>query len=182
MRNIPFIALLFSLLTVSGCATQLAKPINQKIDNNPSLMQVKNNVESYQNTMVRWGGAIAGTFNEEQNTLIEIVSRPLDAQGRPRESDDTQGRFIARVNGFLDPVVFSSGRELTVVGKITGHEKRMIDSYEYDYVTVAVDTFKLWPVIDKRQYNHYDPFWYGPWYPYYRWPYHYPRWHRHKAK
>ncbi|MDX1811182.1 MAG: Slp family lipoprotein [Gammaproteobacteria bacterium] len=164
------------ILVMSGCATHLAKPIDEEIQNIPNLLEVKNNSKDYVGTRIRWGGVIAGVHNEASDTLVEIVSRPLDGQGRPTDSDTTYGRFIAKISGFLDPVVYAAGREITVVGSILGLETRPIDKYQYQYISVNVDTFLLWPPLEENIY-YYDPYWYGPWYPYYR-PYYYP--HRHR--
>ncbi len=172
MYNIfRFTTLIFIVTSLLACATQLAKPINEAIENNPDLGQVRVNVEAYQGKRVRWGGVIASVHNEANQTVIEIVSRPLDSRGKPVDTDRSAGRFVARVKGFLDPVVYAPGRKITVVGSILGAEKRKIDAYEYQYVVVRVDSFKLWAVEQARPQPVYDPFWYCPWYPYYPWPY-----------
>ena len=55
---------------------------------------------------MRWGGTIASVNNRDDDTTeLQIVSRPLDRRGRPRHVDVSEGRFVAEVDGFLDPEI-----------------------------------------------------------------------------
>lgn len=124
---------------------------------------------------MRWGGTIAEVTNHAQDTWIEIVSRPLDGDGRPERTDQTDGRFIAKVKGFLDPAVYERGRELTVVGTFAARIDRPIGEHTYSFPIVAATQIYLWP--KPRPVAPYDPWadpWYSPWYPYgypWGWPY-----------
>lgn len=138
---------------------------------------------------VRWGGTIVSTSVKGDKTCFEVLSRELDKYLRPKLEDSTAGRFIACKPGFHDPMVFSSGREVTVTGKIQSIEVRKLEEFDYRYPVMAVDDLVLWQkrrvVMRYRGYS--DPF-YGPWYghrgwgywggwggyPYYRGPYPYP--------
>lgn len=93
---------------------------------------------------IRWGGTIVSVVNQPQQTRLEIVSRPLRANGRPRESDTTDGRFLAIIDGFLDPVVYAKGRQITVQGVVTGVEAGSIGEYPYHFVVVSVTSHTLW--------------------------------------
>src|SRR5512139_2557871 len=64
---------------------------------------------------VRWGGVIVATTPRKQETCLEILQRPLDAQARPRYTDESDGRFLACAPGFYDPAVYANGREITIV-------------------------------------------------------------------
>jgi len=120
---------------------------------------------------VRWGGEIVAVDNREEATLVEVVSRELSDRGRPRAQDRSQGRFRARISGFLDPAVYDTGRQITVVGPVSGLEEGKVGDYPYRFPIVAVDTYYLWPPPSEPR--HYDPFYYDPfWHPY-PW-YHYP--------
>jgi outer membrane lipoprotein len=111
---------------------------------------------------VRWGGKIVDVHTEKLFTCFEIVGAPLDSSGRPREVDDSNGRFLACRDGFYEPEVFKSGRELTISGKIDGYETRKVGDYDYRYPRVAADVVYLWP--ERRDYDdhdHYHGYW-GP--------------------
>ena len=164
-------------MVVSACATNIPKPIDEKIDFVPNTNIARQNLNTYIGHRIRWGGIIANVRNEKDSTIVEIVTHPLDRQGRPAISDQTYGRFLARIKGFLDPMVYTKGRELTVVGTIIGESSALIGLYEYSYVEVDVETFKLWPPIEKVNEYYYDPYWYGPWYRGFpRHPYYYNPW------
>lgn len=170
---------LLSILFLTACATKIAKPIDEKLDSIPNANTVSQNIDAYIGQRIRWGGIVADVVNEKATTVIEIVTRPLDRQGRPGKSDVTYGRFFARIEGFLDPMVYTKGREVTVVGTISGQRSALIGLYEYQYTEVNVDTYKLWPLIEQNQDYLYDPYWYGPWYRGYPRPpyYYYPWWY-----
>jgi len=171
-----FLALLFALFSTS-CTTRVSKPIDEKIDEIPSLDAVRLNIDTYIDRRVRWGGVIANVINEKDTTVMEIVDFPLNKKGRPQETDLTQGRFLARFKGFLDPVVNAKGREITIVGTINKSSKGFINQFEYTYPEILVDSFRLWQIEKQIEYI-YEPYWYGPWYPRYRWsPYYDPWWY-----
>jgi len=175
VKRFMYRILVLSLIVfISACSAKLEKPIDVVLENNPKTHIVRQNIENFVGQRVRWGGMIASVINEKDRTQIEIVSRVLDGTGRPESSDQSTGRFIAKINGFLDPMVFSKGREITVVGTVNGKVIKNIDKFEYLYPEVIVEVFKLWPPTEK-QVPYYDPFWYDPWYmrhygpPFYPW-------------
>ena len=111
---------------------------------------------------VSWGGKIVDVHTEKLFTCFEIVGAPLDSSGRPREVDDSNGRFLACRDGFYEPEVFKEGRELTISGKIDGYETRKVGDYDYRYPRVAAEVVYLWPErIDHDYHDHYHGYW-GP--------------------
>jgi len=131
---------------------------------------------------VRWGGHIVGVQNSANETLVEVMSRRLDGDGEPLEEDASEGRFLVKLKGFVDPATFAVGRALTVRGTIDGVIERAIGDYPYRYVVVKADRVYLWP--PRPRYApypyvyypyYYDPLWWDPWYPWgppmYRGPY-----------
>lgn len=165
------------VLLLSGCATQVPAPIATAPVHNPQLEQVRAHPGNYQGVTVRWGGTIAEVENQEHDTVLVIVDRPLESDGQPQVNDMSQGRFLAQAKGFLDPVVYAPGRLLTVVGTVAGARTRKIGSYSYQYPVVAVESYYLWPRAQQtvRYYPCYDRFWYSsPLYPWYQVPYSWP--------
>jgi len=175
--KITLFLLLLVISVLTSCATKVPQSIDEDIKDIPRLKVVAHNIPAYIGQRVRWGGIIANVVNEKEATVLEIVEHSLNKQGRPLETDQTQGRFLARFSGFLDPMVYAKGREITVVGKISKETKQLIYQFEYTYPEIVVDSFRLWQ-LEKRIEYIYEPYWYGPWYPRYRWsPYYDPRWH-----
>lgn len=157
-----------ALLALAGCASTVPEPIRDAPEAAPLPDEVRSEPDRFAGDRVRWGGTIVAVSNEASSTEIEIVARPLDARGRPEPVDRSQGRFLARFDGFLDPAVYAEGRELTVTGTIQGATERTIGDYPYTYPVVDVTGQYLWarrqPVSERPPYP-YDPFWYDPWYP-----------------
>jgi outer membrane lipoprotein len=117
---------------------------------------------------VRWGGKIVSTNPGKDSTCFEILSKPLDRQARPVDTDETFGRFVACAAGFYDPAVYAPGREVTVVGTLAAPTSRQVGEYEYRYPVVQAETVHLWP--RRRDYVVYDP-WHDPWWgpPFWGW-------------
>ncbi|MDR2013310.1 MAG: Slp family lipoprotein [Rhodanobacter sp.] len=127
---------------------------------------------------VRWGGEIIKVDPKKDATCFEILGRKLDDTARPRLRTPSDGRFIACHMGFYDPEEFARGRELTIVGRITGTEQGKVGDFDYTYPRVAADTIYLWPKRLPVQPYYYDPWFYGPgpywgygpyWGPYWGW-------------
>lgn len=176
MRHFRILLLAYTLLAAS-CATPRPPFLREPLPDNPSLTQVNADANAYAGRKTRWGGAIVRVENRAQETWIEIVERPLDAQGQPSLADQSGGRFIARVATFLDPLIYTQGRDITVTGILDGTHSGNIGDYEYRYPIVKTDTVFLWPKDRPlRAPPPPDPYWYDPWYPYWPWwyrPYYY---------
>lgn len=114
---------------------------------------------------VRWGGEIIKVEPKSDTTCFEILARELDSSARPEgrtSRDPSQGRFMACRAGFYDPEVFERGRELTVVGHLTGTDHGKVGDFDYAYPHVAADAIYLWPKRQRYVGGPYqDPWMYG---------------------
>ena len=101
---------------------------------------------------------------QTDSTLVEVVARQLFRSGRPKETDQTLGRFMVTVADFLDPTVYEKGRQFTVTGTITGSMEQAIDAYQYNYPVVTAEAYHLWePVPQTSRYDYYPyPGYYDP--------------------
>jgi outer membrane lipoprotein len=166
---------LLLVLTLAGCASDIPRPIREAPAGNIPLAQALKNPEQYRGAAVRWGGTIASVQNQRDETWLEIVERPLEANGELRETDKSAGRFLARIQGFLDPAIFAPKRQVTVAGLLEGVSARTIGEHPYTFPVVHVEHIYLWPILPTTVYYYYhSPYWYDPWYP---WGRPYPRYH-----
>lgn len=154
--------LLFPAVAVlGGCATA-PTPLAGEF---AALTPAESVAASHSGERVRWGGEIIKVDPHADSTCFEVLSRDLDASARPLRRDQSGGRFIACRSGFYDPEVFVRGRDITVVGTVTGSEKGRVGEFDYTYARVAADAIYLWPkrplVVEQRNYWSPDPFW-GP--------------------
>lgn len=117
---------------------------------------------------VRWGGRIARVENNRDHSLIEIVEQPLGAHGRPHKANESGGRFIARIEGFVDPVIYAPECLITVTGTLGKTIPGQIGNYYYRFPLVEISEHKLWPERDPSTVVYYtntaiyDPFAYRP--------------------
>jgi len=126
-------------------------------------------------TPVRWGGVVLETRPENDFTCFEVLSKTLEKSMRPKNSDQSSGRFIACKPGFYDPEVFKKGREVTLAGKVIHIDVRKVGEYDYHFPVVDIEFLSLWPkrrlVIRHYFYGPYRPYYWH--YPYYGYPYRY---------
>ncbi len=163
------------LLTLTGCASRVPETIRSAPSPEVGVAQVRaGDAKQYSGTDVRWGGSIAVVENGPAETFIQVVSQPLDRDGRPKANAAGGGRFLARFQGFLDPLIYAPDRQLTVVGTLRGKVSRKIGAYSYTLPVLEVRSHYLWENAPHSRCNS------GNWwrcdccpYPYYRyaWPY-----------
>jgi outer membrane lipoprotein len=159
---------LFSVLALAAALTACAtapKPLQGQFS---TLLPTDAANHDATGELVRWGGRIVSVEPRSQSSCFEIVGAPLASNGRPRDVDRSEGRFIACRNGFYDPQVFEAGREVTVSGRIDGSETHKVGDYDYHYPRVAADVVYLWP--ERRESDDYFMFrpslsfgWWGRW-------------------
>jgi outer membrane lipoprotein len=161
-----------SLVFLAGSVLSACTSIPEQLKGEYTSLVPKDVKEENLQTPVRWGGVILETRPEDGHTCFEILSRQLEKSMRPRNTDQSYGRFVACKSGFYDPEVFKKNRAVTLTGKIVFIDVRKIDNYDYHFPVVDIEFLSLWPRWYPRYYN------YGPYAPYY-WHYpHYGRYYR----
>jgi outer membrane lipoprotein len=99
----------------------------------------------HQGKRVEWGGLLIATHNRQNHTLIEILAYPLRTDGRPDLDNQPLGRFLAIREGYLEPLEFTTGKQLTVTGPITGTRQGRVGEGDYIYPTMDAGRLHLWP-------------------------------------
>ena len=162
-------------MLLTACASHIPPEIKQPLEGSPDVSQVRQQAKSYLSQKVRWGGVILTTENKQDTSSLTIVAFPLDGDGRPKVKGDSTGRFIAVVGEFLEPLVFSQDREITVTGRLLKTQTLDVGEYPYEYPVIQVEHYYIWPVREEPVIVDYPPYWwydpYFPWhYPYYSHP------------
>ena len=126
--------------------------------------------DAYKGKIVIWSGLIIGTKNLKEGTLIEILQKPADSAGKPKDVDHSDGRFLALYNGYLDAAIYSGGRKLAVAGEINGKRLLPLGEIEYAYPLISIKEIHLFKVKKEETLNPYPcPYW---WYsPRWRYPF-----------
>ena len=172
------LALLTLALACGGCASGPTTSVGQAQVDAVALATVLADIDDYQGTTVRWGGLVTETENKADHTLVFIVARKLKNNEKPLSNSASEGRFVARFDGFVDPLVYEAGRPLSVVGEIDGSLARPIGEYDYRFPVVAVRDSYLWadPKKQPKVYYYPDPWLYHSLH-YHHYPYKkHPRW------
>lgn len=143
----------------------------RRVDSSVAFEDVKTSPDKYIRMTVMWGGVIAGTINRKNETIISVTQTALDLEKRPTERDNSKGRFLIYYPGFLDPIIYAKGREITVVGTIEGRSTQPIGDTMYEYPTVNAQALHLWK--KRPVYRHYH---YPYWEPYPFWRHRRPYW------
>lgn len=172
-------------LCSTGCSHGLSSAVRQQIDTTLSMTQLHTDPESYRDRVAMLGGDIITTQNLTDGTRVEILQKPLDGAGRPYDTDQSEGRFMAQCDTYLDPAIYAPGRQLTVAGRVLGAYTDKIGDTAYVYPLLTCLEIHLWPPKPITAYPVYSSWywwdwwpWPGPfwWQPYYFSPYH--RWYR----
>lgn len=127
---------------------------------------------AYKGKLIIWGGEVISAINKKEGTWIEILQKPVDIQGRPRDIDYSEGRFLVLSPDYLDVAIYRKGRKVTVAGEIAGQETRLLGETEYLYPVILSRQVYLWPEEKKERLfpiYPYPYYWHYPWgyYPYY---------------
>jgi outer membrane lipoprotein len=144
-----FVVVALSLMIMAGCASY---PEPVRIADNVALTSFDNAMQ--QNVdfgTARWSGVIAEVSNKASQTRLEVVYFPSSENGRPKVSDQTQGRFVAYIKGFLDPMVYQPGKSVTVLGDLTRAEMGKVDEYDYRYPVIKDAKVYLWPKLEESR-------------------------------
>ncbi len=174
--RVKFVIQTLLLVFILSCAP-FSQEVMRQVEKDIAFEDVLKDPGLFKGKVVLWGGVIIETVNRPDATLIIVRQTELDFQKQPKEMDRSQGRFIVRYEGFLDPAIYSKDREVTVSGAITGGEERLVGERRYVYPVIDARDIRLWEKRKEGPY-YYDP-WYGGPYPYWG-PYPYPYgWRRH---
>jgi outer membrane lipoprotein len=161
--------LLFLLLGgFTACAPVLSKKVREEAGEPIPFEALLKRADGFKGRVVIVGGYILETINETDGSLITVLQAPLDSQNRPKSSDLSEGRFMVATSDFLDPVVYSNERRITVGGKVIGSQERQLGNLTYAYPVIEAIEIHLWS--KEGEYI-------GPYYPYYD-PWYYPRYRR----
>jgi outer membrane lipoprotein len=163
----------FSML-VASCAP-FSWDIMRRADEGITVEDVQRSPDRYMDRLVLWGGVITETTSEKNESLIKVLRTDLGTDKEPKNLRAAEGRFIVKVRGFLDPVVYRAGRLITVAGEITGIQDLPLSNTQYAYPVVRSKEIHLWE--NGEYYGTRPPsFWYDP-----NWWQRYPFWYTYPA-
>ncbi len=161
-------SIILSLVT-AGCAPVISKQVREQVRPDITFGEVLGNPERYKGQMIIVSGIVIETENTKEGTLLKVLQRPAGFRGKPRNVDETGGRFLALDSRYLDATVFTQGRAVTIAGEIQGKRVLPLGEIEYIYPLISVKEMYLWPIEKSYPYRHYhyNYWWWRNRYPYY---------------
>jgi outer membrane lipoprotein len=170
------VALITIALLFPSCAHVISKPLREKAVTDIPFEEIRRDTDKYIGKTIILGGVIVETRNTVEGTIIEAIQAPIDAYGSITDPDRSEGRFQAIYRGYLDPLIYKKGREVTIAGELVGSREKTLGEIEYRYPFLEIKEMHLWE--EKREYYYppsyppywyrpywYEPWWYGPYYP-----------------
>ena len=172
MKKISCLLMLFFLVS-GGCAPTISKQLRREASRDITFKKVIKDPETYKGKVVLLSGVILGSKNRKEGTMIEILQKPEDMEGRPKDVDESDGRFLALYDGYLDTAIYSRGREAIVAGEIKGKRTLPLGEIEYTYPLILIREIHLFKAKKEERFHPYPyPYW---WYPSWGcYPYWYP--------
>ena len=161
MRKISY--MIGIALLLQGCTYAISKEYSRKAAKTISFDMLQADPDSYKGKLLILGGIIVQTTAVKKGTLIEIEQKRLDYWGKPERMKRTGGRFLAFHPSYLDPLVYSPGRDITVAGEVQGTQSPALGDKEYDYPIILTKEIKLWEPV-RESWN--KPKWIDPLYNY----------------
>ncbi len=135
--------LVLTVLSFLGCAHVISQELRQSADKGITAAELFKNPDIHKGKMVILGGAIVHSLNMPDGTYIEVLQKPLDYRGRPENTDISHGRFLILYDGYLDPAIYSQGREITVAGEVVGKRVQALGEIQYSYTLVKARELHL---------------------------------------
>lgn len=151
-------ALVAAAVVLAGCVSVPEAVRGTSPTPQDDLVQVMHAPQLYVGQESRFGGRVVAVRNDAEKTRLEIVSMPLDRWARPQLGRPSEGRLVAYVKGFIEPVEVKD-KLVTVVGPISGTEQGAIDAKPYRFVVIDVRGYKRWNEVQqvRMPYGVYDP-------------------------
>lgn len=144
-----------------GCLLLVAcSSLPENLESNSATLvtdyQLWRNTDPNQKLDVRLGGMVIKVDNQQDKTRLEVVNIPLDSSGRPRLDQKPQGRFVAYMDGFVEPVTVAPKTFITFLGTTQASESGKVGEYDYQYPVMKVKSLRIW---QKEQVSVVNPQW-----------------------
>ena len=145
-RKAHLCACALAAMSLYGCAAEPPFPpaLTQQAQTAPAPEAIARTMRA-PTSPVAWGGTIIRIDNQAHDTLITVLAYPLNNALRPQLPNRSLGRFIIRQPGFVEPLIYAPGRELSVIGHISGFQPGDIGQQPYNYPVVSAQALHLWP-------------------------------------
>jgi outer membrane lipoprotein len=174
MRVLASAALMVFSMTLIACAQSahqtgrdllddiLPAGVRNEIDETITFEDLRAAPGSYVGKTVLVSGIVLKGKRSKDRTEIEILQLPAGSGVAPtKDRTESQGRFLAVRENFLDPATLQEGTPVTVVGEVKGAMTKLLDDAEYQYPVLEIKNLINWTKTLPANYSGAAP------YPYY---------------
>ena len=162
------------LVFLAGCSgvQVVPKDLEGHVNRDISFSQLLEAPLEHKGQLLVIGGQVLSAKRLKHATQIEVLQLPLNRNMKPEESlQQSQGRFLALQEEFLDPATLPFGTRVTVVGEVSDMVTLPLDETTYDFPVLVIKRLTVWPTISTYQgiqpYPYVYPYYWGPyWGPY----------------
>lgn len=142
MRHYLVLALM--VMVLSGCAGVFSKETLNRVDRTVPFAVLRQEPEQFTGRLMLLGGSIVAVRNTRQGGELEVVELSTEDDGEIRDNATSGGRFLARSADFLDPAIFRTGMQVSLVGEVAGKAVRPLGEMDYAYPVLAIREIHLW--------------------------------------
>lgn len=137
------------VLMLTSCAGGISRQARDQITYDGPFADVQRDPARYKGETLLLGGKVIETSTRAGATEMVVLQLEIGTRDRPKDNDQSQGRFLVRSAQFIDPAIFPQGTLITVVGRLQGSETRLIGEMSYTYPVMDIREIKKWsPVSD----------------------------------
>ncbi len=142
------VLLVLAVLSLVSCSIPVLKSdLLEKGVRDVSMAQLTESPRVYEGKLFILGGIIVSTRLTEIGSLIEAIYIPVSSAGYLKEMQPTTGRYLAfypKELGVLDPVVYRTGKLVTLAGEFAGLRPERIDEMEYTFPYFVIRQIYSW--------------------------------------
>lgn len=139
-----------ALASLAACAPA---PIYKVAPGSPVVtpLEASQSPERFSNAQVVWGGRVVGVHNLSNSSEIQVLAYPLDSSQRPKANDSGNGRFIALMPGYVEPLDYPAGSLITVAGTFQGSRAGKVGEADYVFPLVKVVRSHVWTAEEMKK-------------------------------
>jgi outer membrane lipoprotein len=130
---------LLPLILLAACAGGPQTSPNR----GPEPAQAAAEPERWRGRQVIWVGTLVAVHNLADSSRLEVLAYPRRSNGDPDLDSAPLGRFVASYPGYLEPLDYAPGRQLSVRGRLAGSETGTVGEAQYDYPLVEAAQLQL---------------------------------------
>lgn len=147
---IRIMMMLIMSIIAASCAGGISRQARSQVTYFGDFSDLRQQPERFTGAIVILGGKVIETRVAEGVTELEILHLMLSNSDRPKDNDQSQGRYLVQTSQFIDPVLYPEGTLITVVGRNQGGKTGVIGAMPYTYPLVELIEMKKWAAHDSQ--------------------------------